>query len=316
MGKVLFKGRTAKRANAIGLWRHIWYNRYLYLMLIPAVIYYLLIHYVPMYGATIAFKDFYITKGILKSPWVGFKHFEYVFSLDKFTHVFLNTIIINTYRLVFGFPAPIIVSLLLNEVRHRWYKRSIQTLIYLPHFISWVILSGLLINILSIEGGVINELIKLLGGTPIGFLTDESYFRGTLVISNIWKEYGWSTIIYMAALASINQELYDAAIVDGANRWQQTIYITLPSISSTIIVLLILRLGRLMETGFEQVFVMLNPAVYRVADIIDTYAYRIGLSEGRYSLASAVGLFKSVVNFSLLFITNIITKKLFNKGIF
>jgi len=298
------------------LLQYIWFNRYLYLMLAPAVIYYLIFHYVPMYGAVVAFKDFSITKGILGSDWAGFKHFEYLFSQDKFWQVIQNTVIISVYRLIFGFPAPIIVALLLNEVRARLFKRTVQTVIYLPHFISWVILGGILINLLSTDNGVINNLIKAFGGTPIGFMSDETYFRGTLVFSMIWKEFGWNTIIYMAALAGIPPQLYEAAVIDGASRWQRLLHVTIPLIRSTIILILILRLGGIMEAGFEQIFVLYHPGVYSVADIIDTYVYRIGLTEGRFSIAAAVGLFKSAINFALLVLANRLARLMGEQGVY
>lgn len=298
------------------LLQYIWFNRYLYLMLAPAVIYYLIFHYVPMYGAVVAFKDFSITKGILGSDWAGFKHFEYLFSQDKFWQVIQNTIIISVYRLIFGFPAPIIVALLLNEVRARLFKRTVQTVIYLPHFISWVILGGILINLLSTDNGVINNIIKAFGGTPIGFMSDETYFRGTLVFSMIWKEFGWNTIIYMAALAGIPPQLYEAAVIDGASRWQRLLHVTIPLIRSTIILILILRLGGIMEAGFEQIFVLYHPGVYSVADIIDTYVYRIGLTEGRFSIAAAVGLFKSAINFALLVLANRLARLMGEQGVY
>ncbi|MDF2667989.1 MAG: protein lplB [Paenibacillus sp.] len=297
-------------------WGHVWATRYLYLMLVPALLYYGIFHYYPMYGAVIAFKDFSITKGILGSEWVGFKHFEYLFSLDKFWQVLWNTVIISLYRLVFGFPLPIIVALLLNEVRLVVFKRTVQTIVYLPHFISWVILGGLMINLLSTDGGVVNKLIESFGGSAVGFMSDESYFRDTLVWSMIWKEFGWNTIIYMAALAGVNPQLYEAAVIDGANRFQRMWRITVPCIQNTIIILLILRIGGLMEAGFEQIYVLYHPAVYAVSDIIDTYVYRIGLTEGRFSLAAAVGLFKSVINFVLLVIANKLARMMGEQGVY
>ena len=290
-------------------------NIWLYGMMVPLVVFYFMFRYLPMYGVLIAFKDFYFRKGILGSPWVGLKNFEYLFSLDKFSQVFTNTVVINFFRLAFGFPMPIIVSLMLNELTNLKFKRFVQTMIYLPHFISWVVLSGFLLNILSLNGGALNNLLSFFGAKPIGFLSDETYFRGTLVVTNIWKEFGWGTLVYMAALSGINNDLYEAAMVDGANRWQRMLHITLPSLIPTIVTLLIMRVGQLMNTGFEQVFVLNNPAVYRVADIIDTYAYRIGLNEGRYSLASAVGLFKSVINCGLLLAVNWISRHAFREGI-
>ncbi len=306
-------GETAKKKN---IFQYIIYHRYMYLMLLPTIIYYIIFHYVPMFGASIAFKDFNIIKGIIASPWAGLKHFEYLFSLDKFWQVFRNTIVISLYRLMFGFPFPIIMSLLMNEVKNITYKRSIQTVVYLPHFISWVIMGGIVVNLLSADGGVVNEVLYALTGNKINFLTDERLFRGMLVFTMIFKEYGWTTVIYMAALASVDPQLYEAAIINGTNRFQRVWHITLPALRSTIVVMLILRLGNLMQAGFEQIFVLYHPGLYRVADIIDTYVYRIGLTEGRFSLASAVGLFKSVINCVLLVTANKIVRSMNEHGIY
>lgn len=300
----------------VRLWRNIWFRRHLYVLLLPAILYYAVFHYAPMYGATLAFKDFSIVKGIIGSDWVGLKHFEYLFSLDKFWQVIWNTIIISLYRLIFGFPLPIIVALLLNEVRIALFKRTVQTVIYLPHFISWVILGGLMINFLAIDNGVVNNMIRSFDGTPIGFMSDDRYFRGTLVFSMIWKEFGWNTIIYMAALAGVNPQLYEAAMIDGANRWQRLLRITLPCIRGTIVILLILRIGHVMEAGFEQILVLYHPLVYNVADIIDTYVYRIGLLQGKFSLATAIGLFKSAINFILLVIANKLARMAGEQGVY
>ncbi|MEF3313008.1 sugar ABC transporter permease [Paenibacillus sp. GYB004] len=307
---------TKRQVGSRALWKRIVSNRYMYLMLLPAVVYYGIFHYYPMYGALIAFKQFSITKGILGSPWVGFQHFEALFALDKFWQVFWNTIVISLYRLTFGFPLPLFVAVLMNEVRKIAFKRTVQTVIYLPHFISWVILGGLMINLLSVDSGVVNNAIRSFGGEPVGFLTDDTYFRSTLVWSMIWKEFGWNTIIYMAALAGVNPQLYEAALMDGANRWQRIWHITLPCIRSTIVILLILRIGHLMEAGFEQIFVLYHPGVYQSSDIIDTYVYRIGLTEGRFSLAAAVGLFKSAINFVLLVVANRLARMMGEQGIY
>jgi len=283
-------------------------------MLLPGILYYVVFHYVPMYGAVIAFKDFSITRGILGSRWAGLKHFAYLFSLDKFGQVFSNTIVISLYRLAFGFPAPIIAALLLNEIRSSAYKRTIQTVIYLPHFVSWVIMGGIVVNLLAIDYGLVNLAIKALGGQPVPFLTDTGTFRSTLVFSMIWKEYGWTAILYLAALAGVDPQLYEAALMDGAGRWRQLVYVTLPSIAPTVMVVLILRIGGLMEAGFEQIFVMYHPGVFRVADIIDTYVYRVGLTEGRFSLAAAVGLFKSVISLTLLVTANALSRRFSESG--
>ncbi|MBS4220345.1 sugar ABC transporter permease [Bacillus sp. FJAT-49711] len=298
------------------VWAKMYSFRYMYLMLVPALAYYFIFHYYPMYGVLIAFKNYNFTDGILGSSWAGFDHFTYLFQLDKFWQVFWNTLVISLYRLVFGFPFPLIIALLLNEVRKTLFKRTVQTIIYIPHFISWVIMGGLLISLLSIDSGIVNDIIRLFGGKPISFLTDESYFRSTLVWSMIWKEFGWNTIIFMAALAGVDPQLYEAAIMDGANRWKRIWHITLPSIRATIIILLILRIGNLMEAGFEQIFILYHPGVYNVSDIIDTYVYRIGLTEGRFSLAAAVGLFKSIINFTLLVLANQLSRRMGQQGVY
>lgn len=298
------------------LLRYIWKHKYLYLMLVPAMVYYFIFCYVPMYGASIAFKDFNPMLGIMKSPWVGFEVFEDLFGLNKFYSVFWNTLRISMIRLVFGFPFPIIVALMLNELKDGKLKRGIQTSIYIPNFISWVVLGGILTNLLSMESGIVNTVIKALGFAPVGFLTDEKYFVSTMVVSMIWKTFGWNTIIYLAAMSGIDPQLYEAATVDGANRWHKLLHVTLPCIRSTIVIVLITRIGGLMQAGFEQIFVLYHPGVYGTADIIDTYVYRIGLQEGKFELAAAVGLFKSVVNFLLLVIANKAARMAGEEGIY
>nr|WP_242969541.1 ABC transporter permease subunit [Anaeromassilibacillus sp. An200] len=288
----------------------------MYLMLVPAIAFYVIFCYVPMYGATMAFKDFNPMMGIWDSPWVGFEHFEQLFALDKFYSVLWNTISISVIRLIFGFPFPIIVALMLNEVRSKKLKQGIQTAIYIPNFISWVVLGGIMVNLLSTDSGIVNGIIKAFGFEPIGFLADDRYFVGTMVVSMIWKTFGYNTIIYLAALTAVDPQLYEAATVDGAGRWKQLFHITLPCIMSTIVVMFIMRIGSLMQAGFEQIFVLYNPGVYGVADIIDTYVYRIGLQEGKFELAAAVGLFKSVINFVLIIIANKIARMAGEEGVY
>ena len=304
LGKAKAKSKNDRKEGVKGLTKYLWKHKYMYLMLVPAIVYYVIFCYVPMYGASIAFKDFNPMQGIMKSPWVGFDVFEQLFGMSKFYSVFWNTIRISLIRLIFGFPFPIIVALMLNELRWNRVKRVIQTAIYIPNFISWVVLGGIMTSLLSMDSGIVNGIIKMLGFQPIGFLTDERYFVPTMVVSMIWKTFGWNTIIYLAAMTGIDPQLYEAATVDGANRWQRLLHITLPCIRSTIIVVLITRIGSLMQAGFEQIFVLYHPGVYGTADIIDTYVYRMGLQEGKFELASAVGLFKSVVNFILVVIAN------------
>jgi len=285
-------------------------------MLLPALAYYIIFHYIPMYGVTVAFKDFNFNKGILGSSWAGLKHFEYLFRLDKFFSVFGNTLYISFLRLIFGFPVPIIVSLFINEIRSVRYKRVFQTAIYLPHFISWVVIGGILVNLLSIDNGLINTIIKSLGFSPVSFLGDAEYFVPTMIVSMIWKEYGWGTIIYLAALTGIDPQLYESARVDGAGRFRQMIHISLPGISTAIFVVLILRIGGMMQAGFEQIFVLYHPRVYKVADIIDTFVYRLGLAEGKFSLAAAVGLFKSIVGLFKLTSANLLARRFDQEGVF
>lgn len=316
LGKAKEKSKNDRKEGVKGLTKYLWKHKYMYLMLVPAIVYYVIFCYVPMYGASIAFKDFNPMQGIMKSPWVGFDVFEQLFGMSKFYSVFWNTIRISLIRLIFGFPFPIIVALMLNELRWNRVKRVIQTAIYIPNFISWVVLGGIMTSLLSMDSGIVNGIIKMLGFQPIGFLTDERYFVPTMVVSMIWKTFGWNTIIYLAAMTGIDPQLYEAATVDGANRWQRLLHITLPCIRSTIIVVLITRIGSLMQAGFEQIFVLYHPGVYGTADIIDTYVYRMGLQEGKFELASAVGLFKSVVNFILVVIANKTARMMGEEGIY
>ena len=316
LGKAKAKSKNDRKEGVKGLTKYLWKHKYMYLMLVPAIVYYVIFCYVPMYGASIAFKDFNPMQGIMKRPWVGFDVFEQLFGMSKFYSVFWNTIRISLIRLIFGFPFPIIVALMLNELRWNRVKRVIQTAIYIPNFISWVVLGGIMTSLLSMDSGIVNGIIKMLGFQPIGFLTDERYFVPTMVVSMIWKTFGWNTIIYLAAMTGIDPQLYEAATVDGANRWQRLLHITLPCIRSTIIVVLITRIGSLMQAGFEQIFVLYHPGVYGTADIIDTYVYRMGLQEGKFELASAVGLFKSVVNFILVVIANKTARMMGEEGIY
>ncbi len=316
-GVSLLKRRKKEaQGGGSGLASYVWKKKYLYLMLIPAIVYYIIFCYIPMYGVTIAFKDFNPMLGIWKSEWEGFDTFRQLFGMEKFYSVFWNTIRISLIRLVFGFPFPIIIALMLNELRNVRLKKTIQTAIYVPNFISWVVLGGILTSILSMDTGIVNQVIKALGLEPIGFLTDEKFFVPTMVVSMIWKTFGWNTIIYLAAMTGVDTQLYEAATVDGANRWQKLVHITLPCIRSVIVVVLITRIGSLMQAGFEQIFVLYHPGVYGTADIIDTYVYRMGLQEGKFELATAVGLFKSVINFILVVAANKVARMAGEEGIY
>ncbi|MFC5466275.1 ABC transporter permease [Lederbergia graminis] len=289
-----------------------------YFLIIPGLLYFLIFHYIPMFGIIIAFKDvspFAGVEGIFTSEWVGLKHFERFFSSYYFWDVLSNTVMISFYKLLFGFPAPIILALLLNEVRQMVFKRTIQTISYLPHFISMVVLAGLVTSVLSTDGGILNSVIEFFGGEPIHFLGGKEYFRSVLVASDIWKSIGWGSILYLAAMAGINPQLYEAAKIDGANRWQQTWHITLPGISFVVVLMLILNVGNFLDAGFEQILLLYSPAVYEVADIIDTYVYREGLIAMQYSYATAIGIFKNVIGAILILGANYVAKRLNQPGI-
>ncbi|WP_284645522.1 ABC transporter permease [Paenibacillus silviterrae] len=288
----------------------------LYLIMVPGLLYFILFKYLPMWGIVIAFKDFSIFAGFSMSEWVGLEQFRKMLNDPQFFLVFRNTIIISLYKLIWGFPGPIILALLLNEIRSMFYKRTIQTLAYLPHFLSWIIIGGIMVNVLSPVTGAVNGVIEWLGFEPIFFLADPQWFRAMLVISDIWKEVGWGAIIYLAALAGVDPQLYEAAVMDGAGKWKQLIHVTLPSIMSTIIVLFLLRLGHILDVGFEQVFVLYNSLVYDVADVIETYVYRIGIGQSQFSYSTAVGLLKSVISLILVVIINKAVKKTGQEGIY
>ncbi|WP_420909465.1 ABC transporter permease [Bacillus infantis] len=287
----------------------------LYLLMVPGILFFIIYKYVPMWGIVIAFQDYSIFTGVLESKWVGFKHFERMFEAEEFYRIFKNTLLISLYKLFWGFPAPIIVALMLNELRNMMYKRTIQTVIYMPHFLSWVIVGGIMMNLLGPSTGIVNSFVEFLGFEPIYFLADDSWFRSVLVASDLWKSVGWGTILYLAALAGIDPQLYEAATVDGANKWQQTWHITLPSLLPTIVILLILQMGNILEVGFEQVFILLNPLVYNVGDVFETYVYRVGVTQGQFSYTTAVGLFKSVIALILVVAANKFAKKLGQNGL-
>jgi putative aldouronate transport system permease protein len=289
--------------------QRVWRYRELYLLLLPTVIFFLIFSYLPYVGLLMAFQDFSPRRGILGSPWVGLEHFQYLFGRASFYKILTNTLLISAYKLIFGMPVPIIFALLLNEVRSVYFKRITQTLTYFPHFLSWVVYGGLMVIFLA-PGGAMTNMLEAFGLSDPKFLSNESTFRGLLVVTNILKEFGWNAIIYLAAITAIDPALYEAAMVDGANRWQQMRHITLPAIRGVIVILFILNLGHILDAGFEQVFVMYNPSVYSVSEIIDTYVYKIGLVSGRFSLATAVGLFKGVIGMVLILASNQILKRL------
>ncbi|MEY9093809.1 ABC transporter permease [Paenibacillus sp. RC84] len=300
---------AAKKQARTGLLLDIRKNKLLYVMLLPVLLYYAVFHYAPMYGAIIAFKDFSPRLGIWGSEWVGFAHFESFFSGAYFWRTIKNTILISLNELVFGFPAPIILALLLNEVRNSVFKRTVQTVTYMPYFISLVVICGI-IKDFTASSGVINDIIAFFGGERLTLLLEPEWFRTIYVSSGIWQHIGWGTIIYLAALTGIDQEQYEAAKMDGAGRWKQMLNVTLPGLMPTIIILLILELGRMMNVGFEKIILLYNPSTFDTADVVSSYVYRVGLQEFNYSFSSAVGLFNSAVNFTLLLGSNWISRKL------
>lgn len=283
-------------------------NKYIYLMLVPVLLYYLIFHYYPMYGAMIAFKNFSPAKGILHSAWAGFDHFEMFFGSHYFRRLLVNTLLINVYNIIFTFPAPIILALLLNEVRNKLYKRVVQTVSYLPHFISLVVIVGMVLEFTS-RDGLINDIMALIGIDRVSYMIKPEWFRPIYTLSEIWQGVGWGSIIYLASLTGINQELYEASKIDGAGRWRQLLHITLPGIAPTVIILLILRIGSLMSVGYEKIILMYNPTIYETADVISSFVYRKGILEMSYSYSTAIGLFNSVINFTLVILANKISSK-------
>ncbi len=284
-------------------------HRYYYLLLIPVIVYFVLFHYIPMYGVSLAFRQFNMRLGILKSPWVGFVYFERLFDSRKFWEVSVNTLIISSLKLIFNFPAPIVLAVLINEIGNLKFKKFVQTVSYLPHFLSWVVLAGIIIELLSPSRGVVNYIITVFGGEPVYFLTQPSMFRGILVITAMWQNAGWGTIIYLAAISGIDYNQFEAAYIDGANRFQIVKRIVIPSILPVISIVFILNLGRILNAGFDQVFNLYNPMVYKTGDIIDTYVYRVGLVDMEYSLSTAVNLFKNLIGLMLVLFTNFIIRK-------
>lgn len=290
----------------------------LYLLILPVLIYVFVFSYIPMYGVTIAFKDYKFIKGIAGSPWAnnhGLKYFIRFLSSSQFPRVMSNTVIISAMRLLISFPAPVILAILLNELRSQRFKRVVQSITYLPHFMSWVVISALLLDILNPVNGIVNAVIVALGGKAISFSIEPGYFRWLLVLASMWKEVGWGSVVYLAAITGLDLAMYEAADIDGANRFQRIIYITLPSIMPVVTIMFILRIGNFLNAGFDEIINMYNPAVYSVSDIIDTYAYRVGLVDMNFSYSAAIGLFKNVIGAMMLVITNIITRSTTGEGV-
>lgn len=303
------KTSSAKKRNSLG--KAIYRDRYLYLLLVPVIVYYVVFKYAPLYGLQIAFRDFKLGTGISGGEWVGMKFFDRLFASSIFSRVVVNTLRLNVFSLIFGFPIPIILALMFNEMRSLRYKKLTQSLIYIPHFFSWVVLGGMVINILSPSTGIVNTVYKAISGNEKGiyFMAQPGWWQVVFVLSGIWKEAGWGTIIYLAAISGVDPQLYEAAIIDGANKRQQITKITIPSIRPTIAIMLILRMGSMMDVGLEQVMMLQNTLVMEVADVISTYVYRQGVQKTQYSLTTALGLFQSAITTVLLLSTNWLSKR-------
>ncbi len=297
------------------LGRNIRMHRWLYILCIPGVLYYILFKYLPMWGILISFQDFNLYAGFFQSEWVGLKHFINFFNSTQFIRLLSNTLMLSLYSIVFAFPAPILLAVLLNEIRRQWFKRTIQTLVYIPHFISMVIVASITFMVFN-TNGPINGLINALDGSTRAFLTEPDYFRGLIIGQTIWKESGWGTIVFLAAMSGIDMEQYEAAIVDGAGRFRQIWHITLPAIRSTIVILLILRMGNVLDNGFDQIFLMSNAGNREVSDVLDTYVYREGIVNGNFSYTTAIGFFKSLIGLFLILGSNKLAKKFGESGIF
>jgi putative aldouronate transport system permease protein len=291
-------------------------NHRLYIMLLPGIVYFVVFKYLPMWGVLIAFKDYQPFLGFFGSQWVGGKHFARFFGDPLFWMLLRNTVLLAFYNLIFFFPMPIVLALLLNELRHLVFKRIVQTLVYIPHFVSWVVVVGIAYIFFTTEGGLVNELIERAGGEKELFLVSADWFRTLVTSQVIWKETGWGTILFLAALSGIDPTLYEAARIDGANRFRQLWHITLPTLRSTIVILLILRLGNFLDTGFEQIYLMLNAMNREVGEVFDTYVYTNGILQGQFSFSTAVGLFKSAVGLVFVLSANYFAKKAGEEGIY
>jgi putative aldouronate transport system permease protein len=303
--KTAGNGRTKKGSF---VWNMKYYKEY-YIMLIPGILFFLIFCYGPMYGMVIAFQDYYPLKGIAESQWVGLKHFKKLFTDPFFLSVLKNTIVISIYKLLVCFPAPIILCLALNEIKNLKFKKVAQSVSYLPHFVSWVVLSGIIIEFLSPTRGPINIILQKLGMESIFFIAEPKYFRGVLVLSDMWKSIGWGSIVYLAAVTAVDPTLYEAAEIDGAGRIKKIIHITLPALAPIVTVMLIMQSGKILNDSFQQVYNLLTPSTYEVGDVISTFVYRMGIQKMQYSFTTAVDLFKNVISFALVMLTNYIARK-------
>lgn len=291
-------------------------NKLLYIMILPGMLYFLIFKYLPMFGLVISFQNFKPYQGFIQSEWVGFEHFKRLFTEPEFLMILSNTLILFALNLIFFFPIPIILALMLNEVRISIFKRTIQTLVYIPHFMSWVIIVSISYVMLTMDGGIVNELLVYFGFEKVNFLLSPEWFRPMYIIQVIWREAGWGTIIYLAAMAAVDPQLYEASRIDGAGRMRQIWHITLPAIRSVIIVLLILKIGDILELGFEHVYLLLNSMNRNVAEIIDTYVYTAALKQGQYSYSTAIGFFKSFIGLIMVVLANKLARKMGEEGVY
>jgi putative aldouronate transport system permease protein len=298
------------RSKFSGLMRQTRKGKYLLLMFLPCLLYYVLFKYAPMFGIVISFKNYNLYKGVWQSEWVGMKYYIMFFQNPDLFILLRNTFLLGFYKLLFGFPAPIILALLLNETKNAIFKRFVQSVSYLPHFISNVVVASMVIMFLSPSSGIINQLTGLLGASPINFLVKPDWFRTIYVASEVWQHFGWETIIYLAALTSIDPLLYEAAEIDGASRMKKLFHVTLPGIAPAIVILFIMNVGKVLEIGFEKVFLLFNPATYSTADILSTYVYRVGLTNGNFSYATAIDLFTGIVSLIFIYSANYLSRKL------
>jgi len=291
-------------------------DKFLYMLLAPGVLYFVIFKFVPMWGILISFKDYSPYLGFWNSPWIGLENFKTFFMNPDFFRLIKNTLLLSFYNIIFAFPLPILVALLLNEIRVKKFKKIVQTLIYVPHFLSWVIIGSITLVLCNTQDGVISQLLFKIVGKKIDLLADPNWFRPLIVVQGMWKDCGWNTVLFLAALSGIDSEQYEAAIIDGANRFKQLVYITLPSLKSIIAVLFILRMGTVLDNGFEHIFIMTNALNRNVADVFDTYVYTLGITQGAFSYSTTVGLFKSVVGLILIQATNLISKKFGETSLF
>jgi putative aldouronate transport system permease protein len=307
---------TLRSAQVRGFAHTVWRHRWMYLLMTPSLVYFLVFKYVPIWNAQIAFKNFKPLLGVLTSPWAGFQHFETFINSFYFDQLIANTVILSTAKLVLGLPMAVILAIALHETWFSRFRTLVQTAVYMPHFLSWVIMFGILLMMLSPGNGLVNAIIKKLGGEPIAFLTSPQWFRLVVILSDIWKETGWSTIIYLAGLLSISPALYEAATVDGASHWRRIWHISLPGILPVIVLVTLLRLGHILDAGFNQIFVLYSVPVYSVGDIIDTWVYRQGILQFQFSLATAVGLFKGVIGLALILVANRVARRVAQQSLF